>query len=264
MSDLSRSPLSHPKKFSLNPRKGGFDRSSPFVLIPSHAHLTSLEFQNRPAIPTKPVPSPNFIIPPALSKSALLTSLPRAVEAASSLTKWDDVERSKSFGAAPLVRKESLGGRNEDGLKAKGKERARSEERGREPKLVERRREDDLTVVEDLKMGPREFGKDPAGLDLWETIEPNTGIRLTFVRPLLFYSTLKDPIDFFFFFFFFSLSKANERTHTTLSKRTSPTDTTCPLHSSTRSSDSPETARSTTSPSTETLSSSPSSPNRLD
>lgn len=42
-----------------------------------------------------------------------------------------------------------------------------------------RRDQDDLTVLEELKTGPADFGRDPDGEEIWEFLEPNSGIRLS-------------------------------------------------------------------------------------
>jgi minichromosome maintenance protein 10 len=57
--------------------------------------------------------------------------------------------------------------------------RARSRSGSLEVDVSRRRDGEDLTVVEDLKIGPREFGRDPEGEDVWDFLEPNSGIRLT-------------------------------------------------------------------------------------
>lgn len=40
-------------------------------------------------------------------------------------------------------------------------------------------RDSDLTLLNDLRLGPGEFGKDPEGEDEWRALEPNSGIRLS-------------------------------------------------------------------------------------
>lgn len=40
-------------------------------------------------------------------------------------------------------------------------------------------REDDLTMINDLPLGPGEFGLDPEGEEEWRDLEPNSGIRLS-------------------------------------------------------------------------------------
>lgn len=47
------------------------------------------------------------------------------------------------------------------------------------PEEVKRR--DDLTVLERLERGPREFGSGPEGDGKWQSVEPNSGIRLRLV-----------------------------------------------------------------------------------
>ncbi|KAL7421013.1 hypothetical protein Q5752_003897 [Cryptotrichosporon argae] len=51
---------------------------------------------------------------------------------------------------------------------------------------------DGLTVLEDLKMGPGDFGKDPEGEEMWEHLEPNSGIRLS--KRLLPHAELQDHL----------------------------------------------------------------------
>lgn len=41
------------------------------------------------------------------------------------------------------------------------------------------RDQDDLTIVNDLQLGPKEFGHDPEGGEEWAKVEPNSGIRLS-------------------------------------------------------------------------------------
>lgn len=41
------------------------------------------------------------------------------------------------------------------------------------------RDEDSLAIVEKLEPGPKTFGKDPEGEDVWAFVEPNSGIRLS-------------------------------------------------------------------------------------
>ena len=50
---------------------------------------------------------------------------------------------------------------------------------GREKGKAVQRDHDDLTVVHDLKIGPREHGLDPEGENEWSFHEPNSGIRLS-------------------------------------------------------------------------------------
>ncbi|EJT49372.1 hypothetical protein A1Q1_01574 [Trichosporon asahii var. asahii CBS 2479] len=40
-------------------------------------------------------------------------------------------------------------------------------------------RAEDLTLDHELELGPREFGKDPEGEEVWRALEPNSGIRLS-------------------------------------------------------------------------------------
>lgn len=40
-------------------------------------------------------------------------------------------------------------------------------------------RADDLTLDHELDLGPRDFGKDPEGEEVWRALEPNSGIRLS-------------------------------------------------------------------------------------
>jgi hypothetical protein len=47
------------------------------------------------------------------------------------------------------------------------------------------RDEDDLTILNKLELGPREFGVDPDGKEMWEKLEPNSGIRLKWVHAFL-------------------------------------------------------------------------------
>ena len=37
---------------------------------------------------------------------------------------------------------------------------------------------DDLTIINRLQLGPKQFGKDPEGEDVWAHVEPNSNIRL--------------------------------------------------------------------------------------
>ena len=41
------------------------------------------------------------------------------------------------------------------------------------------RDEDSLTIINRLELGPKDFGKDPEGEDLWEHVEPNSRTRLS-------------------------------------------------------------------------------------
>ena len=44
-----------------------------------------------------------------------------------------------------------------------------------------KRDEDSLIVIEDLQPGPKNFGRDPDGEFGWESLEPNSGLRLRYV-----------------------------------------------------------------------------------
>lgn len=45
-------------------------------------------------------------------------------------------------------------------------------------KPVIRRDEEDSTIIEELELGPKQFGPDPEGQDEWLSVEPNSNIRL--------------------------------------------------------------------------------------
>jgi hypothetical protein len=45
------------------------------------------------------------------------------------------------------------------------------------------RDQDGLAIIEKLRPGPRDFGKDPEGEGVWAFVEPNSGIRLSCVSP---------------------------------------------------------------------------------
>ena len=48
-----------------------------------------------------------------------------------------------------------------------------------EDKKTVTRDEDTLAIIEDLKLGPRAFGRDPEGEEEWLHLEPNSSIRLS-------------------------------------------------------------------------------------
>lgn len=58
-------------------------------------------------------------------------------------------------------------------------------------------RADDLTLDHELELGPREFGKDPEGEDVWRALEPNSGIRLS--KRVLSHEDVQDLIRGRFF-----------------------------------------------------------------
>jgi hypothetical protein len=57
-------------------------------------------------------------------------------------------------------------------------DRGRNESYLRNGRAAERD-EGSLAIVEKLEPGPRAFGKDPEGEDVWAFVEPNSGVRLS-------------------------------------------------------------------------------------
>ncbi|KAK8846571.1 hypothetical protein IAR55_005657 [Kwoniella newhampshirensis] len=55
------------------------------------------------------------------------------------------------------------------------------------------RDEETLTIVEKLKLGPKEFGLDPEGEQEWRDVEPNSGIRLS--KRILPHAHLQDHLS---------------------------------------------------------------------
>ncbi|WVQ97510.1 hypothetical protein IAU59_004624 [Kwoniella sp. CBS 9459] len=55
------------------------------------------------------------------------------------------------------------------------------------------RDEDRLTIIENLELGPREFGLDPEGEEEWRNVEPNSGIRLS--KRVLSHSHVQDHLS---------------------------------------------------------------------
>ncbi|CED85280.1 Protein required for S-phase initiation or completion [Phaffia rhodozyma] len=156
--ESSNGSISPSKKARLDPKKGAFES------IPVKATQAS---------------NSNAIIPPSRPQSSFLTSLPQAVKAVSNANRWESVDRSISFHSNSL--KPNFDDGKGAGAKAEGTICDKDRAEGMRTTSAEKkstRRETDLTVVEDLTMGPKEFGKDPSGSDLWESVEPNTGIRL--------------------------------------------------------------------------------------
>lgn len=47
------------------------------------------------------------------------------------------------------------------------------------------RDQNSLAIIEELVPGPREFGRDPEGEEEWMFLEPNSGVRLSYV-PILY------------------------------------------------------------------------------
>jgi minichromosome maintenance protein 10 len=65
------------------------------------------------------------------------------------------------------------------GGSVKGKERASDEEDVEDVKEKKYTRDEHtLQIIEKLEMGPKEFGFDPEGEQVWEYVEPNSKIRL--------------------------------------------------------------------------------------
>ncbi|WVQ68779.1 uncharacterized protein L199_006988 [Kwoniella botswanensis] len=56
-----------------------------------------------------------------------------------------------------------------------------------------RRDEDSLTLIENLALGPKEFGLDPEGEEEWRFVEPNSGVRLS--KRVLSHSHLQDHLS---------------------------------------------------------------------
>ncbi|WWC58986.1 uncharacterized protein I303_101532 [Kwoniella dejecticola CBS 10117] len=80
------------------------------------------------------------------------------------------------------------------GRKDKGKAMESSPElEVEDPKDQVQRDEDNLTIIEKLELGPKEFGLDPEGGDEWNFVEPNSGIRLT--KRALSHSHLQDHLS---------------------------------------------------------------------
>ncbi|WWC67476.1 uncharacterized protein I206_101384 [Kwoniella pini CBS 10737] len=55
------------------------------------------------------------------------------------------------------------------------------------------RDQDNLTIIEKLVLGPKEFGLDPEGGDEWNFVEPNSGVRLS--KRTLSHSHLQDHLS---------------------------------------------------------------------
>ncbi|ORX36122.1 hypothetical protein BD324DRAFT_652025 [Kockovaella imperatae] len=126
---------------------------------------------SRESLPSVPVAGP----------SKLSSSLASLRQKGSSLSRNDapKVARSSSFYTDTLPRQP-----NQSRSDLKGKSRS--------PSPVPQRDEDSLTIVNRLQLGPRRFGKDPEGEDVWEHVEPNSGIRLS--KRLLSHEILQDQL----------------------------------------------------------------------
>lgn len=124
--------------------------------------------------PKKPSPPPTFYQPPAPRPSSFIASISAASSSASA-SAVPTIERTSSLSAAPVIPPSR-----------KGKERAREDDNedlsnGQRNSTRRGERSEDLTVIETLEMGPAEFGNGPGGDGKWESIEPNSGLRLSFV-----------------------------------------------------------------------------------
>ncbi|WVW78986.1 hypothetical protein I302_100949 [Kwoniella bestiolae CBS 10118] len=109
-----------------------------------------------------------------------------------------DVVRSNSFDQRNKPSSSTSSGQNHTG-KGKGKEKERSPDLEIEYDDLEdsskhiTRDEDNLTIVENLELGPKEFGLDPEGEEEWRFVEPNSGIRLS--KRILSHSHLQDHLS---------------------------------------------------------------------
>lgn len=79
-----------------------------------------------------------------------------------------------------------------DRSKDKGKGKAADDDR--EVVRDGRERDADLAVEHELKIGPGEFGLDPEGEEEWRSLEPNSGIRLSWVTDVLRPVLPADPV----------------------------------------------------------------------
>lgn len=137
--------------------------------------LSSKPSQSKFTVPKPPRPAKQVLpsIPALPVKSSLSTSLAAMRKTASSsstqVTK-SIVPRSSTFGEKPRAQATNA----EAGPSRHGSPELDVDEPGPQ-------READLTVLENLKLGPQEFGRDPEGEEDWLHLEPNSQIRLLYV-----------------------------------------------------------------------------------
>jgi minichromosome maintenance protein 10 len=110
-------------------------------------------------------------VPAQPAKSTLSSSLASLRRTATSKPVLPRAPRSSSFA-------ERLAPMNQSQIPAGP---SRSSEVEDELEVGEPGRSDDLTILEGLKPGPKEFGRDPEGEESWLHLEPNTKIRLSCV-----------------------------------------------------------------------------------
>ncbi|WWC87364.1 uncharacterized protein L201_002253 [Kwoniella dendrophila CBS 6074] len=77
--------------------------------------------------------------------------------------------------------------------KGKGKSKSESPELEVEDEIPKNKRDDNLNIIENLVLGPKEFGTDTEGEKEWRFVEPNSGIRLS--KRILSHSHLQDHLS---------------------------------------------------------------------
>ena len=141
--------------------------------------------ESKRQLPSKPA-QPNFAARlPSKPKQALpsvptVRAQPGKSNLSSSLAYLRKAESSGSTAALPVPRSATFSSRPADVVKAApGPSRQWSEELEVDESGPQRGQ--DLTILEDLKPGPKEFGRDPEGEHDWLHLEPNSKIRLAWV-----------------------------------------------------------------------------------
>lgn len=128
--------------------------------------------------PKSKEPTSTFHHPAPPRPSGFLSSVSAATSSSAHAIK-PEIERTSSFSTAPAM---PLRPASTASSSRKGKEREVDHDHGSRGIASGGGRAEDLTVVESLKMGPREFGNGPGGDAGWERVEPNSGIRLSCVQ----------------------------------------------------------------------------------
>ncbi|RXK39603.1 hypothetical protein M231_03105 [Tremella mesenterica] len=136
--------------------------------------------QNLPDIPRKPIAS---------KMSSSLAALRRGPS--SSTLSHNTVSRSSSFAKRPELPSAatSVLSTNPSSLR---KDEEDDELEVYKPDGHVDRDGYDMTILENIKLGPGEFGRDPEGEEVWRDLEPNSGIRLS--KRILPHSEVQDHI----------------------------------------------------------------------
>lgn len=131
-------------------------------------------FAPRPRLST---PSASVDLTPAPQKSTVLERLAARRAARDGLPCLPTVERSTSFKDKASSSRETTRASTPREAPAPGSKRSDVDDL--EIVRTGTERTDDLTLDQELELGPRDFGKDPEGEEVWRAVEPNSGIRLS-------------------------------------------------------------------------------------